>query len=184
MALINCPECGKEISDKAFECPKCGKKLKEKETPKKYCSECGNELNNGDAICSKCGCPVKINENSSNDSSEKEGEQCQEIEGYISETDKKKSFNIKLTDKKTIASCAIVLILLVGTIIYVSSDYWKYSVAKGYYEKENYNEAAERFKKLNDYKDSKELYHMAEHKVAVMNDKEPPIISMSSKKLI
>ncbi|MDR0834688.1 MAG: zinc-ribbon domain-containing protein [Candidatus Symbiothrix sp.] len=24
MALINCPECGKEISDKALQCPQCG----------------------------------------------------------------------------------------------------------------------------------------------------------------
>ena len=24
MALINCPECGKEISDKAVSCPNCG----------------------------------------------------------------------------------------------------------------------------------------------------------------
>ena len=28
MALINCKECGKEISDKAFTCPHCGIKLK------------------------------------------------------------------------------------------------------------------------------------------------------------
>lgn len=28
MALIKCPECGKEISDKARRCPKCGKALK------------------------------------------------------------------------------------------------------------------------------------------------------------
>lgn len=26
--LINCPECGKEISDKAESCPKCGYPLK------------------------------------------------------------------------------------------------------------------------------------------------------------
>ncbi len=25
MALIKCPECNKEISDKAVSCPKCGK---------------------------------------------------------------------------------------------------------------------------------------------------------------
>lgn len=24
MALINCPECGKEVSDKAANCPNCG----------------------------------------------------------------------------------------------------------------------------------------------------------------
>ena len=30
MALINCPECGKEISDEAKSCPNCGKPLKVK----------------------------------------------------------------------------------------------------------------------------------------------------------
>lgn len=29
MALINCPECGKEISDRAGECPHCGYPLSE-----------------------------------------------------------------------------------------------------------------------------------------------------------
>lgn len=35
MAMINCPECGKEISDKATTCPNCGNPLKRKqlETP-------------------------------------------------------------------------------------------------------------------------------------------------------
>ena len=28
MALIKCPECGKEISDKAKACPECGYKMK------------------------------------------------------------------------------------------------------------------------------------------------------------
>lgn len=30
MALINCPECGKSISDKAETCPECGSPVKEK----------------------------------------------------------------------------------------------------------------------------------------------------------
>jgi len=28
MAIIKCPECGKEISDKAEKCPHCGVKIK------------------------------------------------------------------------------------------------------------------------------------------------------------
>lgn len=31
MALIKCPECGKEISDKAIKCPHCGKILQTKQ---------------------------------------------------------------------------------------------------------------------------------------------------------
>lgn len=42
MPLIKCPECGKEISDKAFACPNCGNPSKEEkpilieQTRKKY----------------------------------------------------------------------------------------------------------------------------------------------------
>lgn len=41
MALIKCPECGKEISDKAKRCPECGRELhkeksKSREIPQKY----------------------------------------------------------------------------------------------------------------------------------------------------
>ncbi len=69
MALIKCPECGKEISEKAFECPQCGKQLKEKESSKKYCSECKNELNDEDIVCPKCGCPVETKETGNEDDS-------------------------------------------------------------------------------------------------------------------
>lgn len=33
MAIMNCPECGKEISDKAANCPNCGFTLQEERTP-------------------------------------------------------------------------------------------------------------------------------------------------------
>ena len=36
MALINCPECGKEISDSTKICPHCGYKLKNKSASKKW----------------------------------------------------------------------------------------------------------------------------------------------------
>lgn len=36
MALINCPECGKEISDSTKICPHCGYKLKNKSDGKKW----------------------------------------------------------------------------------------------------------------------------------------------------
>ena len=35
MAMFNCPECGKEISDKANTCPNCGCPLKNKKMKKK-----------------------------------------------------------------------------------------------------------------------------------------------------
>lgn len=62
MALIKCPECGKEVSDKAIECPQCKAKLKEPELVKKICLECGTELQDDERICPKCGCPVPTEE--------------------------------------------------------------------------------------------------------------------------
>lgn len=50
MALINCPECGKEVSDKATTCPNCGTPLK-----KKYCQHCGERIDSECVVCPKCG---------------------------------------------------------------------------------------------------------------------------------
>lgn len=50
MALINCSECGKEISDKAASCPNCGAIVK-----KKFCHHCGESIDFDCIICPKCG---------------------------------------------------------------------------------------------------------------------------------
>lgn len=50
MALINCLECGKEISDKAASCPNCGAVVK-----KKFCQHCGETIDNDCIVCPKCG---------------------------------------------------------------------------------------------------------------------------------
>ena len=61
MALIKCPECGKEISDKAKECIHCGYHLVEEKMVNKEikCNECGTILSESDEICPNCGCPVE-----------------------------------------------------------------------------------------------------------------------------
>lgn len=59
MAIIQCPECGKEISDKAKKCVHCGIILAEEVLPKKFCSDCGKEVPIDAAECSYCGCPVE-----------------------------------------------------------------------------------------------------------------------------
>lgn len=56
MAMIQCPECGQEISDKAKKCIHCGKVLIE--DPKKFCAECGKEIPMDSEECPFCGCPV------------------------------------------------------------------------------------------------------------------------------
>lgn len=56
MALIKCPECNKEISDKAKVCPNCGVEIKKEKI--QICDECGTK-NNNSKICTKCGAPLR-----------------------------------------------------------------------------------------------------------------------------
>lgn len=57
MAMITCPCCGKQVSDKAKKCVNCGAILIPEE--KKKCPECGRELDEGVTVCPTCGCPIE-----------------------------------------------------------------------------------------------------------------------------
>ena len=56
MAMIVCPQCGEQVSEKAKKCVHCGAILIPEE--KKHCIECGVELEEGMTECPNCGCPV------------------------------------------------------------------------------------------------------------------------------
>lgn len=63
MALINCTNCGKEVSDKAKFCPQCGQPVlpaapEPQEPTPVLCEDCGAELPEGAVACPNCGCPV------------------------------------------------------------------------------------------------------------------------------
>ena len=57
MAMMECPNCGEQVSDKAKKCVHCGAVLIPEE--KRYCQECGAELDTEADVCPKCGCPVE-----------------------------------------------------------------------------------------------------------------------------
>ena len=59
MALIKCPECGKEISDTAESCIHCGYPLTDDNSKQDepFCTSCGNPLKPGSKFCGKCGTP-------------------------------------------------------------------------------------------------------------------------------
>jgi ribosomal protein L37E len=79
--LINCPECGKQISDSAKMCPDCGfplweeeledmEQIEEKETSKSNsknalitCPECGNEVKDKETTCPNCGFDIQNKKN-------------------------------------------------------------------------------------------------------------------------
>ena len=61
MALINCRECGKEISDQSQQCIHCGCPVvapTQISTQKIYCKECGKEIKENLQYCSYCGAPI------------------------------------------------------------------------------------------------------------------------------
>lgn len=67
MTLVKCPECGKEVSDKAMVCPGCGNPLiVATETPDPAvvyeCKECKSQFDEHFTVCPKCGCPARNEE--------------------------------------------------------------------------------------------------------------------------
>ena len=61
MALINCPNCNKEISDKAKVCVGCGHQILDDANTEKRtvtCPECGEIADSLTDICSNCGYPL------------------------------------------------------------------------------------------------------------------------------
>lgn len=66
MALIKCPNCDKEVSDKAKVCPTCGthliENLSQEEKSINVCEECGSEIPVNADSCLNCGCPVTANQ--------------------------------------------------------------------------------------------------------------------------
>lgn len=57
MALIKCPECGSDVSDKAPVCPKCGVDiaLDNSNESANICPDCGNKIDSASKICTNCG---------------------------------------------------------------------------------------------------------------------------------
>lgn len=103
MAMIQCPECGQEVSDKAKKCVHCGKVLIAEVLPKKFCSDCGKEIAIDAVECPYCGCPIEDDK-----------------EGCVSkiENSKKKSiikFIVPITAIIVIAIIAVLIINFVGS---------------------------------------------------------------------
>lgn len=57
MALIKCPNCQKNISDKALNCPACGFKINTETLM--TCAECGGLIFPDELVCSNCGYPIE-----------------------------------------------------------------------------------------------------------------------------
>lgn len=59
MALINCPNCGRQVSDSAPTCPGCGTAINIVSVKKSFCKYCGSEIQGEMAFCPSCGKALK-----------------------------------------------------------------------------------------------------------------------------
>lgn len=111
MALIQCPECGKEISDKAKKCVHCGKIFVVEDVAdiKIKCNECGVILSETDEVCPNCGYTVE-NIKTKNETNKS---------GVNVQQSKISNLKIKMKTNKAIYYVSIViLICVVGGIGY------------------------------------------------------------------
>lgn len=114
MAMIVCPQCGEQVSEKAKKCVHCGAILIPEE--KKHCIECGVELEEGMTECPNCGCPVDDTIGHKEDKPQKV-----EVTG------------VKVTKKiKVIIGVVVVLLALGGATVFGVNQYQKKKAAEEY----------------------------------------------------
>ncbi len=65
MALINCPNCGKQISEKATKCIHCDFELNKK-SEDIICPDCGANISKDVKVCPNCGCPIETKDSNDN----------------------------------------------------------------------------------------------------------------------
>lgn len=149
MALIKCPECGKEISDKAESCPNCGYPV-----PKLKLFE--NEV-----------IPEEIV--STEESQDNNLQKQKTKEDVASEDNKEESVRRIPKSKKFIGfTCGMLVVIGVcSTGIYLGTANMRdYSQATKDYECESYESAMKEFEALGDYKDSAEMLNKSTYAYA------------------
>lgn len=193
--MIICPECGMYADEKNQSCPNCGYPFDgtEKKYEVQYCAECGEKLNDGEKECPSCGYSFEnesLNTEEQKPTNDSENDKKEDTDEPVLEKTGKENFtsfikNIDLKNHKTIGIVLgiTVLIIIFIAIGYINSDFAKYKVAQKNYANKKYELAAEQFKKLDKYKDSKDLYNKSLHLDAVQKDKTAPTISFPSVKI-
>lgn len=142
MAMIKCPECGQEISEKAKKCIHCGKVFIDDKPKTKICSECGKEVPIDATECSFCGCPL-----------DDESTDLQDSEIKDNKTNPKPKNNVM---KIVIPIAIVVIVAIIGIVIYnvkVIKPKNTYNEAVSLLEKGKYEEANELFDTITGYSD-------------------------------
>ena len=124
MALIECPGCGKKISDKAAQCPNCGRKVEilkdnKEEGFSPRCKECGEVLPEEAIVCPSCGCPVEKEERESVNESPTSKETVSAPKYVTPNTDSRKAENETKKPKmgmKAWIACFVVAVIVLWVI--------------------------------------------------------------------
>lgn len=142
MALIKCPECGKEISDKAESCPNCGCPIEKMEKT--------------------------LIENDENGTSESQDVMELRENDKVPTKEERKSFSKKQKGILLIGCGVIVIALLVFLL---TGNIRTYSTGKKLIQERKYGEAVQKFDKIKSYKDSEKLLEECNFQIALSNIK-------------
>ena len=171
MALVKCPECGRDVSDSAITCPNCGYPLKQDQTEKGATLEqtVTNESKNSDVVN-----PEII--------------QAEVVSVGVPTTEvkvsEKKKINFPKNKKIIIGVGTAAAIAIIGGIFFYNSDSSRYNRALKAYNNKDYVAAADGFKKVMNYKDAEKMYTTALHKEDVRNDKTAPQITVDEDSIV
>ena len=121
MALIKCPNCGLDVSEKATTCVHCGASLSSKnDFTVKKCPECGTVLEDSAKVCPSCGYPIdEADISPSIDEAHSSASPLQSEQHKFSPSSLSLS-SLKQLPKQIIVSILIFLVLIVIFIAYKS----------------------------------------------------------------
>lgn len=119
MAMISCPNCGGQISDKASKCIHCGFVLKSEELVERRCAECGTVIPDGVEVCPNCGCPVE------------------QIGGEAPQKVEVTNVKISIDDKKKKSVIGVIAVIIIIIATFIGYRLYSTNAAKKAYQ-ENY----------------------------------------------
>ena len=160
MALIKCPNCSNDVSDKAVVCPSCGFSIAKDPSQSSIpvCSDCGTPIKSGATSCEKCGCPidVSLSEDSNSNSDIK-------ISNDDHETSKKKK-----SKKNLIVLLVLILVVGIGFAVFYFSmhDSITYNKAVASYNLKDFETALNYFNTISDYEDASSYIKKCEYEIS------------------
>lgn len=138
MAIIKCPECGHQISDKAPVCPSCGVEISGKIT---RCTECGEVYFRSDVVCPHCHKPNStgaMNRQSQNTTQETMVQVTKKEETTVPAPQTTTTGNNNNDKNKKKNSTVIIIVSVVFAIILVGICAYFYNNAQENKEQEEY----------------------------------------------